>query len=181
MTPDERGEFDDLMYDAGYDAAGKPRPSHEIGERVVTMLRDAAYQAHRPWAGYVLDDLVRAAALGRWKQWAKQRDVVSVRTDDGTALPVTVSKPALMSIRRQDAEGASYFQPTMWDDMTRDELLQVIARAQNSIQTSRDTVVTARRVLALLDQVEGAKTPADAARVLGTDVASFLSEPGVAA
>lgn len=176
LTPDERGEFDDLMYDAGYDSAGKPRPSHEIGERVVMMLRDAAYQAHRAWAGHVLDELVRSAALAQWKQWAKQRTVVEVRTDDGTTKPVTVSKPALMSVRRQDEEGRAYFQPTMWDDMTRDELVQVINRTQANIRTGQDTIATARRLLSLLDQVDNARTVADAARALGTDVATFLGE-----
>lgn len=177
LTPKERAEYDDLMFDAGYDSAGKPRPSHEVGARVAKALRAAADQAHRTWAELVLEDLVETAALHRWKQWQKQREVVEVRTDAGAPKAVVVTKPAAMSVRRIDADsGQAYYQLSIWDDMTRDELLQVIHRSSQTIKTSRDTSLTAQRLLALLNKVPEAKTVADAARALGTDVASYLGE-----
>lgn len=178
LTTEERELYDDLMYEAGYDENGKPRPSFEIGPRIVEMLRDAAYQAHQQWAGFVLDDLAEAGALTRWKQWQKQREFIEVRTDEGEEQPVVVTKPAAMSVRRRDVEsGKSYFQMTMWDDMTRDHLLQVIQREGTSIQTSRETIATARRLLALLDRAPEATTVGEAAQVLGTDVGSYLGKP----
>lgn len=179
LTPEERHEYDDLMYEAGYDEAGKARPSHEIGPSVVAMLRDAAYQANRTWAGYILDHLTESAALNRWKQWAKQREIISVRTNDGEEdEAITVSKPAAMSVRKRDLDsGRSYNQMTIWDDMSRDELLQVIASAGSRIRTDTETILTARRLVALIDRVPEAETPGQAARSLGTDVAAYLVEP----
>jgi len=163
LTPEERDEFDELMYDAGLDSLGKPLPSEVIGERVVAALREAAYQAQRSWAGYLLDDILRAGALEHWKHWHKRREVIQIG-EGGQTKPVTVTKAAAMGVRRRHAEtGRIYHQQTMWDDMDREALEQLVADATTRIGTEHRTIATARRLLALMDDAPGAHTAREAA------------------
>lgn len=177
LTPDELEQLDELMYDAGLDEAGKPRPSHEIGTRVVSALRTAAYQHGHAWAGHLLDDITRSGALGRWKDWYKQREVINIGEGDSTS-PVTTKKAAAMGIRRRSEEtGRVFYQQTLWDDMTRGALEQLVADSGTRIRTERRTIATARRLLALMDEAPDAATAREAAEAKGTTVAEYLAAP----
>lgn len=172
LTPAEREEYDELLFAAGYDDDGKPRPSHEIGARVVTMLREAAFQARRAWAGYVLEDMVAAGALARWKKWNGTRQVVTVAGETYTA-----TKPAAMSVRRRNAEsGKTYFQTTLWGDMTREQLAEIVDRTAKSVKTEQVTIAAARRLLSALAQVPAATTVSEAMTALGTTTETYLAE-----
>ena len=175
MNQDDRAEFDDLMFEAGLDDAGKPLPSHEIGERVRDALHKAADQAHRGWARALLDDLERDACLKRWKAWHRRREVIEVGEGDAKQTVVT-TKAAAMSVRRSSEEG-TYFQATFWRDMTRDELGQIIAGSSKRIASERRSIMVARRLLNLLDRVPEANTAGEAARALEVDLMSYLAEP----
>jgi len=173
LTPEEREEFDELMYDAGLDSLGKPLPSEVIGERVVSALREA----QRSWAGYLLDDILRAGALEHWKHWHKRREVIEI-SEGNQSKPVTVTKAAAMGVRRRHAEtGRIYHQQTMWDDMDREALEQLVADATTRIGTEHRTIATARRLLALMDDAPGAHTAREAAEARGTTVAEYLATP----
>jgi hypothetical protein len=175
LTPEERDEFDELMYDAGLDSLGKPLPSEVIGERVVASLREAAYQAHRPWAGYLLDDILRAGALEHWKHWHKRREVIQIGEGDASK-PVTTTKAAAMGVRRRHADtGRIYHQQTIWDDMDREALEQLVADANKRIGTEQRTIATARRLLTLMDEAPDAATAREAAEAQGTTVAEYLA------
>lgn len=178
FNAEERAELDDLMFDAGCDEHGKPRPSHEIGPRVVHALRQAADQAHRRWAGLILDDIAEAGALARWKSWHRRREVVELGEGDEKQTVLT-TKAAAMSVRRFNAKtGESFFQATFWEDMTRDELQQVIDRASKQSESELRTAALARTLLALLDKVPEAKTAAEAAAAIGTTVGDWIGDPG---
>lgn len=169
LTAEERAELDELMLEAGYDN-GKPRPSHEIGPRVVAMLRGAD-QASRSWAAHLLEDFLEDGALKRWKKWNAAREVVTVAGQS-----YITTKAAAMSVRKQDPEsGRTYYQATFWDDMTREELEQVIARAAKQIESESRTVALAKRLLSLLERVPEAETVADAARALGLTTERYLA------
>lgn len=170
LSPEERAEFDTLMYEAGFDEHGKPRPSHEIAARVVQMLREAANQAHRAWANYVLEDLTTSGAMARWRSWSKRREVLTVAGES-----YVVSKAAAVGVRKQSSEGRTYYQMTFWADMTRDELRQVIDRSAKEVESERQTIALARRLLELLDKAPKANTVAEAAASLGVDVEDYLS------
>lgn len=147
FSREEREEYDDLMYDAGHDEAGNLLPSHEIQERMHTLLLDAV-QSGRTWAQYVLDDDTRAGHLARHRRWRKVREFVSTRFGDRLA-----TKPAAMSIKRASLAGASVvWQPTLWQDMGRPELLQIIAGAQVRAGSEQITISIARRLVHLLDE-----------------------------
>lgn len=171
MTPEERAEFDALMYAAGYDANGKPYPSYEIGPRVIRMLSDAADQAQRGWAGRVRDDIVVAGALARWRTWNRVRDVIEV-----AGATYVTTKAATVGVRRSDkATGRTYYQASFWEDLTREELDQIVARSTKEITAEGRTIALARRLLALLDRVPEASTVAEAASALGLTTETYLA------
>lgn len=170
MTPDERAEYDALMYEAGYDETGKPRPSAEIGTRILALLDDAADQAHREWAKSVREDLAASGALARWRKWNKTRTTIEV-----AGQTYVTTKAATIGIRRTDAAGRMFFQASFWDDLTRAELEQVIARSAKQIESEGSTIALARRLVALLDRVPEARTVADAARALGMTTSGYLA------
>lgn len=169
LSPEERAEFDDLMYEAGFDEHGKPLPSGEIQVRVVQALRTAADQAHRSWARYVLDEMTAAGAMARWRAWSKRREVVTVAGES-----YVTTKAAAMGVRKQSPDGRTYYQMTFWADMTREELRQVIDRSAKEVESERQTIALARRLLALLDRAPEAKTVAEAAEKAGVELEQYL-------
>lgn len=174
LTPKEREEYDTLLFEAGCYDNGQPRPSGEIGPRMVEHLRDAV-QAQRPWAAMVLDDITEQGALARWKSWHKRRVVVELGEGDGEKTVVT-TKAAAMSVRRQSEAGV-YNQLTLWRDMTREELQQVIDGANRRIASDTKNVQLARKVLALLNRVPRATTAQEAAKALDITLEDYLAEP----
>lgn len=169
LTAEERAELDSLLYDAGYDADGKPLPSYLIGVRVVASLKGAE-QAGRQWAGWILDDLLVSGAQRRWRKWNKSRDVVTV-----AGKSYTVTKPAAIGVRRRGAQGETYFQAVLWEDLTRDELEQIIARSAKQIDSESKTIQTAKRLMKLMDRVPEAGTVAEATAAIGTTTEAFLA------
>lgn len=167
LTPEERDEYDAILYDAGY-VNDKPRPSHEIGRNIVALLVDAE-QAGREWARWVLADFREAGALAKFGKWRKQRDVVTV-----AGKSYTVDKPAAMGVRKRAEDGTTYYQATLWADMTRDELEQIIARSARQIESEGQTIATAKRLLLLLNRVPEAATVGEAAAVLELDTEAYL-------
>jgi len=176
MSTEDRAEYDELMYAAGLDGVGKPLPSHEIGERVRDALNTAADQSHRQWARLLLDDIERAGALARWKHWYRRREVIEVGEGDAK-LTVVTTKAAAMAVRKSEADGRSYYQTTFWEDMTRDELAQIITGSSKRVVAEQRSIMVARRLLTLLDRVPAAKTAGEAASALAIDLASYLAEP----
>lgn len=172
MSPEERAEYDLLMYDAGYDADGKPRPSHEIAERVIRMLREAVDQTHKPWAELILADILTVGARTQWRAWNREREVVTI-----SGKTYTADKPAVMGIRKKDEETRrTYYQQTFWADMTREELAQIIDGSSKRIASERVTIAAARRLLRLLDQVPEARTPQEAADALDVELSNLLAD-----
>jgi hypothetical protein len=170
MTAEERAEYDQLMLEAGTDADGKPLPSHAIGPRVLKALSDAAHQAHRTWAMEVLNDIYVSGCLKRWKDWNRGRAVITVAGET-----YVTTKAAAMSVMKQ-AEGRQYFQLTFWEDMSRDELTQIIASSAGRIDSERTTIATARRLLKLLDRAPSARTVAQAADQLSIELDEYLGQ-----
>lgn len=171
MSAEERAEYDLLMYDAGYDEDGKPRPSHEIADRVLQMLREAADQTHKPWAELVLADILTVGARTQWRAWNREREVVTIAGKSYVA-----DKPAVMGIRKKDEETRrTYYQQTFWADMTREELAQIIDGSSKRIASERVTIAVARRLMRLLDQVPAAITASEAAEALGLQIDEYLA------
>lgn len=168
LTPEEREAYDQMLYEAGY-VDDKPRPSAEIGPALVALLTQAN-QAGRAWAQWVLDDFTEYGALAKFRKWSKQRDVVTV-----AGKSYTVTKPAAMGVRKRAEDGSTYYQATFWEDMTREELEQVIARAAKVIESEARTVALAKRLLALLERVPEATTVSEAAEALGLTTETYLA------
>ncbi|WP_331723459.1 hypothetical protein [Streptomyces atratus] len=168
LPPEERAEYDDLFHSAAYDEDGKQLPAHEIKKRAHTLLQEAA-AAGKVWASYVIDDDARDGHLRRFKQWDRARQVVHTKHGDRV-----VRRSAVMSLRRKNAEtGQLYYQGTFYDDMTRNDLLDVISESGSRISADRDTIETARRLLHLVDDTRAA-TVSQALKVRGLELESYL-------
>lgn len=170
MSPEERDEYDALMYEAGRDTSGKPYPSGEIGPRVHTLLTDAE-QAGRQWATWVIEDDTITGHLARYKGWSRKREVVQTPVGDRV-----VRRSAVMSLRRKDSEtGERLWQPTFYLDMSRDDLLAVIADARMRINSERITISTGTALVALLDETS-METVGDALTLKGLTLEEWLAE-----
>lgn len=175
LSESERAEYDALMWDAGYDPAGKRRPSSEVGPRVHDLLLDAA-KAGRPWATWVLEDDAAAAHLSRFKRWANSR--ITVTTPVGDRM---VKRSAAMSVKRSDpVTGADFWQPTFWADMTHADLLAVQSGARGRIESERITLSIVKALDAILTET-GCTTVAEALAHKGTTIEAWLAQAAGAA
>lgn len=173
LSPDERARYNELLYAAGYDETGKARPSAEIPDRLHALLLDAV-QAHEMWAQYVIDDDTRAGHLKRFTRWNKVRDVV-----DFSDKSLLVKRSAVMGIRRRRKDtGAPEWRQTSWEDMTWDEVAQVLDAAQARAGSEMVTVAVARKLLHLKSRAPRSTGPADACASLGTSVKDYLAAAG---
>jgi hypothetical protein len=62
---------------------------------------------------------------------------------------------------------------TEWTDMDTDELLQVIAGARHRLESAKEAVATARRLLRLIDET-GAETVGEALELRGMSIDEYL-------
>lgn len=165
---EERAEYDDLMWNARFYGDGKSRPSHEIAERMHDLLEDAI-QAGRQWAQWVMDDDARAGHLRRSKKWDRVRRFIFAR--DGEKV---VKRSAVMAIRRHSPgiQETGWFDAE-WVDMTTDELLQIIAGARHRLESAKEAIATARRLMRLIDET-GAETVGEALERRGMSIDEYL-------
>lgn len=173
LTPEERNEYERLVYDATHNDDGTARASSQIGPELHRLLVDAE-QAHREWATWVREDAEISGLREVGKKWMREKEVITTRI--GTR---TVTKPAAYAIRKQSASGKSAFQPTLWPDMTGVELKQLVASAGVRINAERDTIATARRLLDLIEQT-GAEPVSVALERIGMSLEEFLDQENAA-
>lgn len=169
LSPEEREEYDALLYEAGYDEVGNRLPSRLIGDRMHTLLADAV-QAGRVWASYVIDDDARTGHLSRFKKWDKAKHPINVK--HGT---VIVPRAAVMGVKRRDpATGAVVHQLALFAEMSWDELVGVLESTQSRIASARITVGMCTKLLALKLRSPESAGPGDACDRLGVDMEDYL-------
>lgn len=170
LSPEEREEFDQLMYEASHDEDGNMLRSPEIGARVKTMLEDAA-QAGRRWAGWFLDDYAEAGCLSACKQWNKRQNEIQVFHGDKL-----VTKSAMRSIQRADTmTGERYWQPSLYAEMTVTELRRALDQSQSLIMGEQINADVLLRLIKACEDAE-CETVAGAMERIGTTLDAFLSE-----
>jgi hypothetical protein len=168
LSVEERAEYDATVFEAGFDRAGKRRPSHEIGEHFHALLLDAI-QAKRPWAQWVMDEDARAGHIRRFKAWDRTRQ--PVHTKDGERI-VRVSR--VQAVRRRDPETeAMFWQDTEYEDMGVADLDSVIAGMDGKIAPLLHNRETARSLRDLVEQT-GAATVREALKRRGMSMDNYL-------
>lgn len=168
LGTEERAEYDALVFEAGFDATGKRRPSHEIGEHFHNLLLDAI-QAKRPWAQWVMDEDARAGHIRRFKGWDRTRH--PVRTRHGEKV---VRLSGVQALRRRDPETeAMFWQDTSLEDMTIDDLDSVIEGMSSRIAPLMYNRETARSLRALVTECETV-TVGEALLSLGLTMDEYL-------
>lgn len=174
LTPEERAEYDALLYESGYDDQGNKRPSAEIGPWMHALLENAE-RAGRSWAGWVIADDVEVGHLSRFKRWDRVRQVVNTRHGDQVVL-----RSAVMAVQCQNAEtGKRYWQDTFWRDMGRAELMDVLLASRVRSESEEITQATAARLLRLLDET-GCALVSEALASIGMTIDEYLTDGRVA-
>jgi len=148
LSPEERAEVDALVHEAYTRPDGSIR-TH--AEAVVEFDRSiaGAGQAHREWAGLLLDDWrysgMRDFLKDRWKHSAMFEFI-----HRGKARRRTVNRGA----RQIDDNGkAWYTQIPLWD-WTADQLREAIADAARQVAEHQANIALYRDMLALIEQTE---------------------------
>lgn len=174
MTPEERTEFESLMYEVGY-RDGELVPSAEIGSRLVDALTDAS-QAGRLWAQWLLDDYLEEGAREAWKHWHNQEKKTKV-----FVAGKLVTKPAFRSVRLHTVDKpGGYWQPMMYEDMTATELRDLVRRSRAQVEAEQVNITTALKLLNAIEQT-GAATVREAMASLGTHLDAYLGGESLAA
>lgn len=161
-SPEERDEFEAACAEAW-------RSSHRQGERTETfieVLQDAR-QAHRFWAGDVLDEALRTGASSILKNWSKrQRIVISFEGE-------VVARPRMVGRRRDDGEGHGYTEQALLDSFTLDDLRAKRKEYLTQITAYRQNIALIDELIALCEAT-GCNTPAEAAAALGVSIDDWI-------
>ncbi|CAL9612676.1 hypothetical protein SUDANB1_05658 [Streptomyces sp. enrichment culture] len=166
LSAEDRAEYDELLYRAGYTGDGRARPSHEIKDRLDVLLKKAVADG-KTWAAYVLDEDARAGHLDRFKRWDKARRPMQARVGERV-----VRQRSSIALKRR-GPGGTFYQPTLWLDMAEADLADVEHKAAHSERGQRDLKLTARRLRTLLRET-GADTPRAALEHLGVTLEEYL-------
>lgn len=165
-TEEDRDEYDAMCAEAW-------ESSSNIRDQVAAFLAKLAdaRQAHRDWAYRVEDEVLRAGARERLKEWSKTRSRVLVAYSDGAA-----AKPRVIGTTRTDAAGNRVHQQVLFETMTWQELAEKRVEYLKQIKAYGQNVGLIDRLLALHDLAPESATPAAAARLLGTTIEDWLAE-----
>lgn len=190
LNEEERADHDALMEEAGYGApvaalitgapyeSWQPTPysSDQIKGNLVRMIDDARQGGQRQWAHHLYDDAVADGLLSHWKAWNNNDRKLKV-FHNGLVLPAR----AVRGIRRRDESGAVVHQQEFWAEMSWDEVIQEITKADARIAAEQVTKSIAVKLLKLKVQVPDSATPGEACRQLGMDIQSYLLDSDLAA
>lgn len=174
LSEEERIEFDDMMHDAVMKPDGDTYTTGEIGSRlhqeVATRIEDGC-----AWAE-AFQESASVRYYGSYgKRWAKSVDLIETPSGDGKL----VSKSARASVRKRTADGVIVHQLSMWEQLSADELVQIINRDVKMIHGIKIEVATAQRLLNLCRQ-HGVDNVTDALDREGQTLQSFLDADEVA-
>lgn len=169
MTADERAEYDALVERACFDPLGKPYKTGEAADRLRLALDDAE-QAHRPWAEWVRADALFA---GLSSLATKARAQKRITTNDGAS--GKAPRQGINSLRRITPSGVVEWQPKLIDDMSRDEVAELLDLSVRRQKGNRTTVRTHKAILKLMDRHPGAATVRDALAAEGMTMDDYLA------
>lgn len=162
---EELEEFDGLVAEAM-----TAKRSDERNRRFVAGIEDAI-QAHRPWAREVQADMVYHGAARILKAEEKRRPNATIAVSfDGQIL----DKPRALGVRRVDEEGNSYFDRTLFDYMTVEELRTKRAEFLTVAKAYTEDAEVMDRLIAMCE-VAGVSTPAHASASLGVSVENWIA------
>lgn len=169
FSNEERAEIDALIHESYTDENGETR-SHAEAAEVFDSLIAQAVQAHREWAGVLLDS---------WR-WAGMKSFIAERYKHSDIFEFTrrdrqVSRTVKRGTKRVNDEGESrWVQDPMlsWD---RDDLLAAIRQEEAAIADRQVNLAMYRALVELLDET-GATTIREALADRGQELADFLNE-----
>lgn len=148
LSPEERAEVDALVHEAYTRPDGTIR-SHDEALALFDRAISTAGQAHREWAGLLLDDWrfsgMRSFLQNRWKHSSMFEFI-----HRGKARRRTVNRGARQV---SDTGKATYTQIPLWD-WTADQLREAIADAARQVAEHQANIALYRDMLGLIEQTE---------------------------
>lgn len=170
LDDDQRHEYDEAMTEAiGTDRDSKV--TREMGERVRQMLLDAE-QAQRPWASQMLDDDQLAGCVNRAKRWLDSHQERMLVAFNGQIIAKARRKGRK---QRNQADGSSTWQRTLFDDFSWSELEEFLQSAIGRAAAEQVNIASARKLLVLKERAPDTYGPQEASERLGTSIDEVLA------
>ena len=170
LSPEERELYDNTMYDAVMRPDGTAYPTREIGDRLYSQILNLAASGH-DWAEDFIATCATQSMGRRGKEWAKSQSLIE--TPDGDRI---VSKSALVATKRRSASGKKDVdQLVLWEQASRDDLIQVIARDQRMAHGLGIEIATAKKLLDLINR-HRCESVSDALSAAGITLQDFLDQ-----
>jgi hypothetical protein len=166
-TAEDRDEFDRICYESEAEGESTGERAQFMGDKI-----DDAVQAHRVFARDAHREALTRGYLSIFKGWQKSQQKPVVVAHDGQLL----NKPRVIGTNRARDDGSVYYQQTMFDFMTWEELAKKRYEYLTQIRAYRGNVATVDKLLALRELAPNANTPAQAAEVVGTTLEAWLGE-----
>jgi hypothetical protein len=165
-SENDRADFDVLVSDALAEPV--------VASRVDVFLAglDRAVKAKRYWALDCRNDMRRRGAEKVLTNEQALRTPRVPVTQNGVILG---KAPRELGRKIRDEEGKQIHARALFDFLTWDELREKRAEFARSARAAMVDRFTVEKLLSLEEKVPGAKSPADACRLLGTTVEEFLS------
>lgn len=169
FSAEERAEIDALIHDSYTDEDGNTRTHAEAADEFDRRLTNAI-QAHREWAGMLLDtwryDGMKRFIADRYKH---------SEIFEFTRKERRVSRTLRRGRRRVDDNGERTWVQDRFLEFTRADLVEAIKQEAQAIAERKTNLEMYRALVALLDETE-ASTIAEALTIRGQTLDDFLSE-----
>lgn len=176
LEPEQREEYEIIMHAACFDpVTNKPYPTKELGWRVAAEL-DRADSMGKEWAAWFIEEDREVGHVKRAKRFRDQKYVVQV--PDGERM---ATRAQIYSIPKVSGAGHIYYQPTLLQDMTHEELDALIAMDRQQLASARLNLRVHLRLKELMAEHPDAATVRDALAAIGTDIHKFLGSDADAA
>lgn len=168
FSPEERAEIDSLIHEAYTDEAGETRTHAEAAEAFDSLLADAV-QAHREWAGMLLDS---------WR-WSGMKSFIADRYKQSEIFDFTrrerqISRTVKRGMQHVADDGSTRWTQEPLPAWTRHTLIAAIRAEAAAIAERQTNIAMYRALVDLLDET-GAVTVAEALTTCGQDLSEFLS------
>lgn len=169
LSAEDREEYDALLRAAAYDS-GRLVPVTEAAGRAHGLLV-VAVKAGRTWADIQMERALTEGLCSEMRRYLK-RAYTTTETDD---LLGSRSRPKIYSVPQESADGSTYMQPMLFEDMALDDLDSVIADSNKRIVANERNRQTAIRLREFLKSVVGAKTVREALAKTGKSLEQVLA------
>lgn len=169
FSREERAEIDSLIHEAYTDEDGETRTHAEAAQAFDLLIADAV-QAHREWAGMLLDE---------WRHEGMKRFISNRYKHSELFTFIRKERQVTRTVKRGrmqvDDEGRKSWHQEELTIWARDDLLAAIRSEEAAVADRQTNIAMYRALVDLLDET-GTFTVADGLTAIGQTMEDFLDE-----